>query len=291
LHQTKFAEILTGLRAGDIVPYLGPWALADVVNPDTGEPIPADSDSLIYAMNGGKPMAPRLMYEFSRAAMNLELKRGRQFINRFLVKTYGDTRWTRSDVHAWLATLQPPYVVDINRDTQLQEAYAEIPHNLIVGISRIGGTDYRFRIHAYDGARYREIEQTEVDTNLPILFKPLGTPRPEPSFIASDADFVDYITELMGGFAIPGFLKSYRKGKRYLLLGMRLNRDTERMILSDIIYAAAQPAGWALIAEPTAKEQRFCEKMGIEIVPAPLDEFLAFVNGDEIPSDCAEAAH
>ena len=39
------------------------------------------------------------------------------------------------------------------------------------------------------------------------------------------------MTELMGGFAIPRFLKVQRRGKRYLLLGLRLNRDTERIVL------------------------------------------------------------
>ena len=71
-------------------------------------------------------------------------------------------------------------------------------------------------------------------------------------YIASDADYVDYITELMGGFSIPPEVKELRKGKQYLLIGLRLNRDTERMVMADIIYAAHTPPGWVLIAEPTA---------------------------------------
>ena len=102
----------------------------------------------------------------------------------------------------------------------------------------------------------------------------MGTPAPDPSFIASDADYVDYITELMGGFAIPGFLKELRVGKQYLLLGLRLSRDTERMVLSDIIYGAAKPAGWALISNPTRKERRFCERVGIEIIEADVTELV-----------------
>ena len=137
-----------------------------------------------------------------------------------------------------------PYVVDINRDTQLQDFYSDRPHTLIVGVARIAGTDYRFRIYQYYSGEYREITQQEVDTSLPVLFKPTGSPKPEANYIASDADYVDYITELMGGFAIPGFLKEYRKGKQYLFCGLRMLRDTERMVLSDIIYAAGEPAGW-----------------------------------------------
>jgi len=87
---------------------------------------------------------------------------------------------------------------------------------------------------------------------------------------------VYYITELMGGFAIPGPLKKYRQGKKYLLAGLRLTRDSERMVMSDIIYGAdPTQAGWVLIAEPNDKERRFCKKMGLEIVEADVAELLA----------------
>ena len=268
-------EILTGLYENRIVPYLGPGVLADVTQVDTGLPMPADSDSLIIAMNDGKPMAPKLMYEFPRAAMNLELKRGRSFVERFLEKTYGQTRWTRAALHDWLASWKPRYIVDVNRDTQLQETYAGQPHILIRGLARIAGTDYRFVIHAYENGEYREIAQEQADPALPILFKPMGSPLPSPKFIASDADYVDYITELMGGFAIPSFLKEARKGKQYLLIGLPLNRDSERMVMSDIIYDAAEPKGWVLNKSPTNKEKRYCEKLGLQILDIGVEDLLA----------------
>jgi len=86
---------------------------------------------------------------------------------------------------------------------------------------------------------------------------------------------VDYITELMGGFAIPSFLKEKRKGLKYVLLGMRLTRDTERMVLSDIVRDAADAKGWALIPGATDKEKRFCAKLGLEVVDAPTLDLLA----------------
>ena len=231
-----------------LFPTFGPGVLADVKNVATGAPIPADSDSLIYAMNDGKPMAPKLMYEFPRAAMNVELKRGRSAVTKFLNRTYGETAWTRGAVHDWLKGIAPHYVIDINRDTQLQDSYADVPHNLIVGIARLGGTDFRYKLYFWDGVAYQKTEV--INPALPILYKPMGTPKPEANYIASDADYVDFITELMGGFSIPPEVKELRKGKQYLLMGLRLNRDTERMVMSDVIYAAAEPAGWALIAEP-----------------------------------------
>jgi hypothetical protein len=271
---TQFESILTGLSDGSIVPYLGPGALGGVTNP-AGQAVPADSDSLILAMNNGQPMAPKLMFEFSRAAMNVELKRGRQAINKFLDTTYRDTQWSTSKLHEWLAQSRLPYIIDANRDTQLQLQYAQTPHTLIVGTARIASKEYRFRLFHYDGKSYSLIEQEAVDTTLPILFKPLGTPLPESNYIASDADFVDYITELMGGFAIPSFLKRMRQNKRYLLLGLRLNRDTDRMVFSDIIFGADKPAGWALIPHPTDKEKRFLGKFNIEIINADVTDFLS----------------
>jgi hypothetical protein len=267
-------RLATALERGDLIPYLGPGALADVVDATTGEPMPADSDSLILAMNGGKPMAPRLMWEFPRAAMSVELKRGRGAVTRFLDTTYAQRPWTRSKLHEWLKRVRPRYVIDINRDTQLQDSYAEIPHTLVRGVARVGGGDNRFRLHAHDGSTYRPITLEEVDPRLPVLFKPMGSPRPDATYIASDADFVDYLTELMGGFGVPSFIKTGRKGRQYLFLGLRLTRDTERMVLSDLIYGAATPAGWALIPDPTDKERRFCASKQVVIVEADVPDLL-----------------
>jgi len=272
-----YKQLIEGVRSGQIVPYLGAGALKDVVSKEDGSPIPADSDSLILAMNNGQPMAPRLMYEFPRAAMSMENKKGRNFVTRFLDETYGQKQWSRGQVHDWLAAIKPNYVVDVNRDTQLLDSYAATPHTLIMGVSRIMGTSYRFKLFHYDGSQYREIEQEQVDTSLPILFKPLGAPKPESHYIAADADFVDYITELMGGFAIPSFLKEYRQKKQYLFLGMRFTRDTERMVMSDIIYAADEPAGWAFIPEPNDKERRFCALKKIEIIE---EDWTALLSAD-----------
>jgi len=279
-------KIIRGLNDGSIVPYLGPGALAGSVGLESGEPIPADSDSLIHAVNNGSPMAPKLMYEFPRAAMNLELKKGRSYITRALNTIYADKEWSRAPLHDWLAQIRPRYVIDINRDTQLQQSYSDVPHTLIVGLARLGGTHYRFRIFSYADGSYSETTQEQVDPALPVLFKPMGTPLPEPIYVASDADYVDYITELMGGFAIPSFLKEQRIGKQYLFVGLSMTRDTERMVLSDIIYGAGEPSGWALIPEPNDKERRFCKKMGIEIIEAGIEALIG--SADEYATETGE---
>lgn len=275
MEQQLIDTIRAGLKDGSIIPYLGPQALTGSENIANGEPIPADSDSLILAMNNGRPMAPKLMYEFPRAAMNLELKRGRSFITRFLNKLYGETEWTRAPIHDWIKSIKPACVIDINRDLQLQQSYSDTPHNLMIGIARMGGTDFRYKLYQYDGSEYKEITNEEANAALPLLIKPMGSPQPEANYIASDADYVDYITELMGGFGVPKFFKEYRKEKRYLLLGLSLNRDTERMVLHDISLDRAAESGWAIIPDATDKEKRFCKtKLNMEVIDMPLAEFM-----------------
>lgn len=276
-----YSKLIEGIKSGQIVPYLGADALADVTNVDDKTPIPADSDSLILAMNGGQPMAPRLMYEFPRAAMNMENKKGRSFLTRFFNETYLNKKWTTAKLHNWLAETDPALVIDINRDTQLIDLYKDREHILIQGLARMVGAEYRYKIFNYDGENYTEIEQSKVMAGVPILFKPLGSPVPEANYIASDADFVDYITELMGGFAVPEFLKLYRQQKQYLFLGMRFTRDTERMVMGDIIYAAdAETAGWIFIEQPTDKERRFCKLKKIQIIEEPWESFLEAAMGE-----------
>jgi hypothetical protein len=47
------------------------------------------------------------------------------------------------------------------------------------------------------------------------------------------------------------------------------------MVLSDMIYSAGVPAGYALITDPTDKERRFCRKKGVEVVEADIGDLLA----------------
>lgn len=265
-----FEEIRAGLAAGQVVPFLGPEVLADVTHRDSGRKIPATSDELILALNNGQPMAARLMYEFPRAAMNIELKRGRSAVNRLLEQTYADGGWSEAAVHAWLARFELPYVIDLNRDTGLQKLYATRPHTLLCGVARIAG-GLRYKLYRHDGSGYAAAaDEAAIDPAAPILFKPLGTPLPTPHWIASDADYVDYITEMMGGFALPAFLKQRRSGLRYLVAGLRLNRDTQRMLVSEMIYGAAPAAGWALIPGANDKERRFCARLGLTVLDADI---------------------
>lgn len=265
------------IRNQTTIPYFGLGVFEGITTKE-GEPVPYDSDSLILAMNGGRAMAPRLMYEYSRAAMHLEQRRGVdymvQLINHIYTKPFDPT-----PLHKAIVDMSPRYIVDTNRDSKFQELLAYTAHCTIIGKARIMGNDYRYEVYEYDveNQKYFLVDEEALETAEKILFKPMGTPLPNPSFVISDADYVDWLTEAMGGYAIPKVLKTYRKAKKYLFLGTYFDRDTDRMVANEITIDLE--GGYIVTdKELTKKEQKFVDKHNLEVIKMPLREFIeAFV--------------
>ncbi|HHH72607.1 MAG TPA: hypothetical protein ENL04_02115, partial [Sulfuricurvum sp.] len=170
-------------------------------------------------------------------------------------------------------------IIDTNRDSKLQELLAYEPHILIIGKSRILDNDYRYEIFEYDveNKKYFQVEEEALDDAQKILFKPMGSPLPEPSFVISDADYVDWLTEAMGGFAVPSVLKTYRKTKKYLFLGTYFDRDTDRMVANELTMDLE--GGYVITdKELGKKEKKFVDKHNLEVIEMSLPEFIkAFV--------------
>jgi len=274
---TLLETIKKEIRNQTTIPYFGLGVFEGATTKE-GETLPYDSDSLILAMNGGRAMAPRLMYEYSRAAMHLEQRRGVdymvQLINHIYTKPFDPT-----PLHKAIADMSPRYIIDTNRDTKFQELLAYTPHCLIIGKSRIMGNDYRYEIYEYDveNQKYFQVDDEVLESAEKILFKPMGSPLPVPSFVISDADYVDWLTEAMGGYAVPKVLKTYRKTKKYLFLGTCFDRDTDRMVANELTIDLE--GGYVVTdRELGKKEQKFIDKHNLEVIPMSLPEFIhAFI--------------
>lgn len=262
------------IRNQSTVPYFGLGIFKGVTTKE-GEEIPYDSDSLILKMNNGRAMSPRLMFEYSRAAMHLEQRRGvdyiQQMINWIYTKDFEPTSLQKAIVN-----MSPRYIIDTNRDSKLQELLAFEPHTLIIGKSRILDNDYRYEIFEYDveNKKYFQVEEEALDDADKILFKPMGSTLPEPSFVISDADYVDWLTEAMGGFAVPSILKTYRKTKKYLFLGTAFDRDTDRMVANELTLDLE--GGYVITdKELGKKEKKFVDKHHLEVIEMTLEAFIS----------------
>jgi len=261
------------LRNQTTVPYFGLGIFKGTQTKD-GEEMPYDSDSMILKMNNGRPMSERLMFEYSRAAMHLEERRGvdylRQLINFIYTKDYEPTT-----LHKAILNMMPRYIIDTNRDPKLQELLAFEPHCLILGKSRITMEKDRYELYEYDveNKKYFEVEAEALDEAKKILFKPMGSTLPEPTFVISDADYVDWLTEAMGGFAMPPVIKAYRKAKKYLFLGTSFDRDTDRMVANELTMDLE--GGYVITdKELGKKEKKFIEKHNLEVLDMSLEEFI-----------------
>lgn len=274
---TTIETIKKELRNQTTIPYFG-MGIFEGVNTKEGEQMPYDSDSMILMMNNGRPMSQRLMFEYSRAAMHLEERRGieylTQLINHIYTKDYEAT-----PLHKAILDMMPRYIIDTNRDPKLQELLAFEPHCLILGKSRITMEKDRFELYEYDveNKKYFEVEAAALDDAKKILFKPMGSTLPEPTFVISDADYVDWLTEAMGGFAMPPVIKSYRKAKKYLFLGTSFDRDTDRMVANELTMYLE--GGYVITnKELSKKEKKFVEKHNLEVLEMSLEDFTkAFI--------------
>jgi hypothetical protein len=269
---TTIETIKKELRNQTTVPYFG-LGIFEGTKTKEGEQMPYDSDSMILMMNNGRAMSERLMFEYSRAAMHLEQRRGvdyiTQLINHIYTKDFDPT-----PLHKTIINMLPRYIIDTNRDSKLQELLAFEPHTLLIGKSRILDNDYRYEIFEWDleNKKYFQVEESALDDAKKILFKPMGSTLPEPSFVISDADYVDWLTEAMGGYAVPSVLKTYRKTKKYLFLGTSFDRDTDRMVAHELTHDLE--GGYVINDKPlTKKEKKFIERHNLELIEMSLEAF------------------
>lgn len=268
-------KIIEKLKNGTLIPFLGMGVFEGTIASD-GTQLPYDSDSMILALNNGRAMSSRLMYEYSRAAMSLEQRKGREFIVQMTNHIYSSKEYEIPKVYKWLSKFKPKYIIDTNVDDSLQKIYSDCDHFLITGISRITADYDRFIIYKYELSKgeYKKVEKDELSLDLPILFKPMGSTIPEMNFIISDADFVDWLTEAMGGYAIPPILKEYRKDKEYLFMGVDFSRDTFRMVANEVTIGLKSGITLLNKEELTKKEDKFIKTHKLENIKMSIDEFI-----------------
>ena len=268
-------NIIEKLKDGSLVPFLGLGVFKNTKSKD-GVQLPFDSDSLILALNNGRKMSDRLMYEYSRAAMSLEQRKGRDFIVQMTNHIYTSKEYDLPFIYEFLKTIQPKYMIDTNMDDSACKVYEDVNHFMITGTSRISADYDRFVIYSYDkdSKQYTRIEKEQLNDSLPILFKPMGSTIPEMNFVISDADFVDWLTEAMGGYAIPPFLKEYKKDKSYLFLGVDLSRDTFRMVAHEMTLALKDGLVVMNKDELTKKEKKFVATHNLEVINEYIDTYL-----------------
>ncbi|MEO1775241.1 MAG: SIR2 family protein [Pseudomonadota bacterium] len=267
------SECFANVAAGRMVPYIGPEVAA--LPPATVPATPGALCALIEA----EVRAPR------RAAGNLwsvaqfvESRKFRATLNDIVTRAFAEGV-TGNPVHAWLAAMRPPMIVDAWYDDGLIGAMGAgtVGGNWgwVQGVSRNGEwIEIWTRAYQPDGTERPEGADPAWET---LVYKPHGMARKGSSFLMSDSDYVEVLTEIDIQSPIPAEVQRRRTGRGFLFLGCRFDDQMLRLFARQI--AKRSGGGHVAVIEGplTRMEQRFLDQVGITRIDMPLAEAAALM--------------
>lgn len=261
-------EIAEGLRAGDIVPYLGP-AISALSSPQA----PMSPDDLA-AFFGSKVTLPRRAIGNAWAsAQYIESYKHRSTVTALMAEAFS-TPVAPSAFHVWLAGLGLPLIVDSWYASEMRGALSGRDGWIEVqGITRAGiGEDCWYRFYGPDGS---QTDMAAASAARTIVYTPHGGIAPEQNFLITDADYVEILTEIDIQTPIPEVVRQRRTGKPFLFVGCRFHDQMLRSYARQIIKRSGDPH-YAVVdlASLTRNERRFLDEQNITPVEMDLSEFL-----------------
>ncbi len=267
------AEVADGLRAGTIVPYLGPGISA------LREPVAPMSPEALAAFFASKTALPkRAQGNAWAAAQYIESRRFRDTVTLWMREAFA-APVAPSAFHCWLATLPVPLVIDTWYTGEMRAAlcgrsdWAEAQ-----GITRAGiAIDSWF---AWYDAAGLPVDADVAASAATLLYTPHGGIEPAANFLISDADYVEVLTEIDIQTPIPEEVRRRRTGKSFLFVGCRFHDQLLRTYARQAMKRSSD-RHYAVVdsADLTRNELRFLDEQGIQPIDLPLaaalDRFMA----------------
>ncbi len=268
-------ELLTGilapLRAGEIVPFLGP-GLIELAEPK----IPTTPEALA-AFFGAKVALPRRAKGNAwAAAQHIESMKHRSTVSALMGEAFGPAV-APGALHHYLASLNLPMIVDTWYDGAMRAALAtRADWGEVQGITRAGiGEDRWYRFYDSQGA---ETTRTEAEDWKTLLYKPHGSILPAANFLISDADYVEVLTEIDIQTPIPDAVKNRRTGRGFLFIGCRFNDQLLRTYARQVMKRSS--ARHYVIIDPdtlSRNEAWFLAVQGLTPIALPLPRAIELI--------------
>jgi hypothetical protein len=263
-----FAEVLDGLRAGRLAPYLGPG-----VTRLAQAPIPTTQQDLAAFLGVKVALPRRVRGNAGAAAQYIESHRHRAMVTQLMDEAFA-TPVPPLPVHDALARLRVPLIVDTWYDGAMRAALAKRSDwGEIQGIRRsgLGGDAY---CAAYDpsGAPC-PLDASDAWTT--VLYKPHGASVPAKNFLVSDSDYVEVLTEIDIQTPIPDAVKTRRARAGFVFLGCRFDDQMLRAYARQILKRSARRS--FVVVEPgalTRNELRFIHEQRMAVLVSPLGDAL-----------------
>ena len=209
-------DVVQRLKAGGVVPYLGP-----AVSELSGAPVPMNPEALA-AFFGTKVALPRRAKGNAWAsAQHIESTRHRSTVTALMAEAFA-APVEPTPLHRYLATLSLPMIVDSWYDGAMRTALGDRNDwGEVQGITRAGiGEDRWYRFYEASGAEADRAQATAWKT---LLYKPHGGVTPAKNFLITDADYVEVLTDIDIQTPIPDTVKDRRTDRSFLFIGCRFN--------------------------------------------------------------------
>src|SRR6266704_1751901 len=240
--ETALADVAMRLRAGTIIPYLGPGLAA------TPKPAAPMNPEALAAFFGTKVALPRRAKGNAwAAAQHIESNKHRSTVTALMTQAFASPVEPTA-LHRYLASLRLPMIVDTWYDGAMRPALGPRDDwGEVQGITRAGiGEDRWYRF--YDAAG-KEADRAAASSWTTLLYKPHGSVAPAKNFLISDADYVEVLTEIDIQTPIPDAVKDRRTERSFVFLGCRFNDQLLRTYARQVTkrsttlhYAIVEPA-------------------------------------------------
>ncbi|SFC18976.1 SIR2 family NAD-dependent protein deacylase [Tropicimonas isoalkanivorans] len=266
--QAKLSEALDAVAAGRMIPYLGPGVSG--LSPD----VPASPDALCAHLEAEVRVPKRASGNLWSAAQYVESRKFRATLNDIIERAFAPGLGQPNAVQRAIATMRPAMIVDTWYDDGLLAAMqCQADWGWVQGVSR-NGEWIEIWTRAYDttGAERPEGPDTGWDT---LVYKPHGMARKGSSFLMSDSDYVEVLTEIDIQTPIPEEVRARRTGRGFLFLGCRFDDQMLRTFARQITKRSGGGHVAVIDGALTRMEGKFLDEMGITRLDLPPEEVTA----------------
>ena len=267
---TRIERLVAGLAEGNVIPYLGAGVLK------LGQTMVPGSQAALAGFLAGKTSVPfKLRNNLTAAAQYVENFKHRKTLTRLMSEAFGNSTSPTSLHYSVAERYSCQLIVDVWYDDAIQKALAGRSNwGQVQGVSHAEHPGQWYRCLHVDGSIASDGESSRWDT---LLYKPIGSIAPEGSFVVSDSDFVEILTEIDIQTPIPPAVQERRAGRHFLFMGCRFNAQNDRIFARQIMKRSSD-LHWAVLPEqPTRNELRFLAEQNIERIEMPLADFAAAI--------------
>jgi hypothetical protein len=281
MEEPPYGIIISGLKNGNVVPFLG--AGASLLQSNSSAQIPSASALARFLADKARFPSTDISDRADLAKVSsyyVEVS-SRKFLRQELRSTFINQTYKCNRLHRLLAQLSDKTtMVTTNYDTLLEEAFNEIgkPYDLVVYPA--DNSEYANGIlwWPYGDPEPKKLKPNEIDvadlerTN--VIYKMHGTVWQQSaiwdSFVITEEDYVRFLSR--SKHAVPTAFRRHFSDRPFLFLGYGLKDWNLRVLLKEV--RVSELRSWAILRGPTALEKMLWDHRKVILYDLDLDVFV-----------------